>query len=299
MYVYYKRDAGRYFTKAEFIRYVKKKTLRTIQKYDMLRYDDVIAVAVSGGKDSVALLYIIDEIEREFPTEIVIVHVDEGIVNYSDRSEPIILKHAKTLGHKVYQASFRDLFNFTIDDVARYYLKGRINLEPCSICGEWRRWALNKLARDAGATVLATAHTLDDFTQTVLMDVMRNSLDRLLRLVIRREKVLEGFVPRIYPFVELYEKETALYTHLLELDHNDVPCPYAQLSMRWDIRLFLYQQEEKHPGTLHNILRFHQNLLKSISEQKLELRKCEICGYPTTDNICRAHKLEGMLKSLS
>jgi len=299
MYVYYKKDAGRYFGKAEFIRYVKKKTLKTIQKYNMLRFDDKIAVAVSGGKDSVALLYIIDEIEREFPTEIVIVHVDEGIANYSDKSEPIIAKHAKILGYKVCQAKFKDLFGFTIDDVAKYYSEGKMNLEPCSICGEWRRWALNKLARDSGATVLATAHTLDDFAQTVLMNVIRNSLDRLLRLAITRERVVEGFVPRVYPFIELYEKETALYTHLLELDHNDIPCPYAQLSMRWDIRLFLYQQEEKHPGTLYNILRFYQDLLRTVPEQSIELKKCEICNYPTTDNICRAHKLVRMLKSLS
>jgi len=298
MYVYYKKDAGRYFTRDEFIKFVERKTLKTIQKYDMFRYDDVIAVAVSGGKDSVSLLHILDKIERAFPTEIVIIHVDEGISNYSEYSYPIVAKYAKELGYKLYHVSFKELFGFTIDDVARYYFENKIEFEPCSICGEWRRWALNKLAMDANATVLATAHTLDDFAQTVLMNVLRNSLPRLSRITLKREETVEGFVPRVYPFVELYEKETALYAHLLELKHNDMPCPYAELSMRWDIRIFLYQQEDKHPGTLYNILRFHQNLINELPQRRIRLRKCRICGYPTTSSICRAHQLKNLIQSV-
>ncbi len=299
MYVYYKRDAGRYFSKEEFLNYVEKKTIRTIQKYDMLRYDDTIAVAVSGGKVSVSLLYVLDKIEKKFPTELVIVHVDEGISGYSELSYPIVARHAKKLGYRLYHTSFKDLFGFTIDDVAKYYFEQKVDLEPCSFCGEWRRWALNKLALEAGATVLVTAHTLDDFAQTVIMNVLRNALSRLSRLVLSREKTIEGFVPRVYPFVELYEKETALYAHLLELEHNDAPCPYAELSMRWDLRLFLYQQEEKHPGTLYNILRFHQSLLRELPQQKITLKRCKLCGYPTTTDICRAHYLERILRSLN
>ncbi len=295
MYVYFKRDAGRYYTRDEFLRFVEKKTLRTIQKYDMLKYNDVIAVAVSGGKDSVALLYILDKIERSFQTELVIIHVDEGISNYSEYSTPIIYRHARELGLRVYMTSFKEMFGYTIDDVARSYFEGRIDLEPCSFCGEWRRWCLNYLALKANATVITTAHTLDDFAQTILINVMRNSIAQLFRISIGRSEEMEGFVPRVYPFAELYEKETALYTHLRDLEHNDAPCPYAELSMRWDLRMFLYEQEEKHPGILYNILRFHQNFIGYGKREPIKLRRCDICGYPTPHKICRAHQLKEML----
>jgi len=298
MYVYFKRDAGKYFTRKEFIRYVEKKTFKTIRKYDMLKYDDRIAVAVSGGKDSIALLYVLEKIEREFKTELVIIHVDEGIKNYSEYSTPIIYKHAKQLGLDVVIASFRELLGYGIDDVAKLYSKGLVEWEPCSFCGEWRRWAINYLALKANATVVATAHTLDDFAQTIIINILRNSIQRLARITLERGNSIEGFVPRVYPFVELYEKETALYTHLLDLDHNDAPCPYAELSMRWDLRMFLYEQENKHPGILYNILRFHQSLIRSISNRKVRLGKCSICGYPTPHRICRAHLLKKLIDSV-
>ena len=299
MYVYFKRDAGKYFTRNEFLKFVERKTLRTIQKYDMLRYNDTIAVAVSGGKDSVALLYVLDKIEREFETELVIIHVDEGIRNYSEYSTPIVAKHAKRLGLKLYTTSFKELFGYGIDDVAKLYFEGKVEWEPCSFCGEWRRWSLNYLALKANATVITTAHTLDDFAQTILINVMRNSLSQLSRINIGRSEAIEGFVPRVYPFAELYEKETALYTHLRDLEHNDAPCPYAELSMRWDLRMFLYEQEEKHPGLLYNILRFHQNLIKYAEKDRPQLRKCKVCGYPTPHDICRAHYLKEYLDKLS
>jgi len=298
MYVYFKRDAGRFFTRKEFLDFVEKKTLKTIQKYNMLRYDDKIAVAVSGGKDSIALLYVLDKIERAFKTELVIIHVDEGIKGYSDLSPEIIANHAKKLGFKLYQTSFRELFGYSIDDVAELYLKGLVEWEPCSFCGEWRRWALNYLANKAGATVMATAHTLDDFAQTVIINIMRNSLPRLLRFSFSRERPIPGLVPRVYPFLELYEKETALYTHLRDLEHNDEPCPYAEYSMRWDLRMFLYEQEEKHPGLLFNILRFHQNLLEKTGKGLVKLGKCIVCGYPTPQRLCRAHFLQRYIDSI-
>jgi len=292
LYVYYKRDAGKYFTREEFLRFVERKTLRTIQKYDMLKHDDRIAVAVSGGKDSVALLYVLDKIEREFKTELVVIHVDEGIAGYSEYSVPIVRKHARRLGLELYTGSFREFFGYTIDMVAELYSENKVPWEPCSFCGEWRRWSINRLAERAGATVIATAHTLDDLAQTIILNVMRNSMDRLVRLSYARENAPLGLVPRIYPFMELYEKETALYTHLMELEHNDAPCPYAELSMRWDLRMFLYAQEHKHPGTLYNILRFQQALKSRITRSHVTLNKCELCGYPTTGRICRAHLMK-------
>ncbi len=299
MYVYYKRDAGKYFTKREFLRFVERKTLKTIQKYDMLRYNDIIAVAVSGGKDSVALLYILDKIEKPFDTELMIIHVDEGIKGYSDESINIIRTHAKNLGYRYSTISFKQLFGYTIDHVAQLFKQGRVDWEPCSFCGEWRRWALNYLAEKSGATVIATAHTLDDFAQTIVINVIRNSLSRLLRITYTRNAEIKGFVPRVYPFMELYEKETALYTHIRDLDHNDIPCPYAQLSMRWDIRMFLYEQEEKHPGSLYNILRFHQSLIKEYRKKPIKLNSCIICGYPTTQKLCRAHFFKQYVDTVS
>ena len=289
--IYTRRYSGESLCRRCFLKSVEDKVQKTISKYEMFNPDDRIAVAVSGGKDSLTLLHILAKIERRFPkAELVAITVDEGIGTHRVEAMKIVRENCEKLGVEHVTTSFKELYGYTLDEVVQNTAGS--GLHPCSFCGVLRRRALNSAARMVEADKLATAHTLDDFAQTILINVMRNTLYRLVRISFSRTRSVPGFVPRVYPFMELYEKETALYTHLRELEHNDAPCPYAEFSMRWDLRMFLYEQEEKHPGLLYNILRFHQRLLKRVEKTDIRLNRCALCGYPTPHKICRAHYLK-------
>lgn len=295
--IFYKRDANKYFyTVEEFNKYFEKKVRKTINKWKMLERDSKIAVAVSGGKDSMSLLYVLNKIEREFPSELYVVHVDEGIVGYSNRNLEVVKKAAKSLGIPLYITSYKELFGYNIDEIAKMPLNLR-KFAACTFCGVWRRWAINYLALKIGADRVATAHSLDDEAQTILMNVMRGALENLLKLKPYPEKI-DKVVPRIKPFRELYEREITLYAMLNNIPYNDVPCPYAEEGMRWDIRIWLYEQEEQHPGMLYNILRFEERLIRQCGERKRDkkITRCEICGFPSSKKICKAHELMLFLK---
>ncbi len=291
--IYFKPDMGKSFCKGDFFNYVEKTFVKAIKKYNLIKRGDHVAVAVSGGKDSMVLLYLMDKIERQhFDVELTVVHLDEGIKGYSDRARVLVREFTKDLGIRLLEASYAELFKYSIDFIASLHKEVRV-FEPCTYCGVWRRWGLNYLADKAGADKLATAHTMDDEAQTVVMNVIRGGFDNLVKQDLFPEG-RKGFIPRIKPFRLLLERETALYAILKGIPYIDVTCPYAHLGMRWDIRFWLYEQEEKHPGTLRNILAFEEKLLECCKDRysSVELKKCKICGYPSSSELCRAHELQ-------
>ena len=138
----------------------------------MLEHDSRIAVAVSGGKDSMVLLHVLYKIESRFPSELIVIHLDEGIKGYSEKNSRIVQEISKKLGLPLLTASYRELFGFNIDDISSLQREKRI-YAICTYCGVWRRWGLNYLALKANADRLATAHCLDDEAQTILMNILR------------------------------------------------------------------------------------------------------------------------------
>ncbi len=297
--VYFKRDMGKSFCKVDFFKFVEKMFVKAIKRYKMINRGDRVAVAVSGGKDSMTLLYLMDTIERKnFEVDLVVVHLDEGIRGYSDSAAPLVRKFAKELGIELLEAKYSDLFKFTIDQVASLEKNHRL-YEPCSFCGVWRRWGLNYLATKANADKLATAHTMDDEAQTVIINILRGGFKNLIRQDIYPVKK-EGLVPRIKPLKLLLERETALYAVLKNIPYTDITCPYAHTGMRWSIRFWLYEMEQEYPGTIRNILGFLENLIELSDkvEEKEKMKKCKICGFPSNNDLCRAHQLVKILESI-
>lgn len=289
--VYYQRESGRSFNRQEFIHYLQKRTLDTIKKWNMFSRDSRIAVAVSGGKDSTTLLHILNKIERKFPSQLFIVHINEGITDYSDTSEKIVRKTAKDLDLPLRTKSIKEVFDYSIDQVASISRETRKH-SSCTYCGVWRRWIMNDIANKLNADRLVTAHCLDDEAQTILLNVLRGSYTGLLRLKTEPESI-PNIIPRVKPFRSIPEKEITLYAHLQGIEYNGIDCPYAEEAMRWGLRQWLYRQEEKHPGTTHAILNIGTKISRQCEKkEEKELDKCEICNYPTSGKLCQAHKFE-------
>ncbi|MHA1768362.1 MAG: TIGR00269 family protein [Candidatus Thorarchaeota archaeon] len=265
---------------------------RAINRHQMLKEDDRIAVAISGGKDSAVLLHILQQIEERFPeSEIVPVTIDEGIHGYRDQALESARNLSTSLGLDLQVFSFKDLFGHTLDSIIAS--REGISLGACSYCGVFRRRALNVAAERLGADVIATGHNMDDEAQTVLMNVLRGDSSRLARTNVKRNRSIEGLVPRVKPIMVLSERDIVAYSHVLDLPYHDVPCPYATEAYRNDVRHFLNEMEHKRPGTLITLLRSGEAI--SDAFQKIStggtMGYCERCGSPSPSKVCKVCEL--------
>lgn len=288
--IYMRHYSGEKLCKECFKDSIEGKVRATISKYKMFESDDKIAVAVSGGKDSLSLLHILVDIERNFPqASVCAVTVDEGIRGYRDEALKFAAKSCQELSirHKI--VSFKEMYKITLDELAdtiRDEEKGE--LSPCSYCGVLRRRALNTVARRIGVNKLATAHNLDDETQTILLNIVHGDAIRIARV----KPVLDSghlkFVQRVKPFCEVLEKEIAFYAYLKKIEFQGSRCPYAGTALRNDVRNLLNVMEEKHAGIKFAIFRSIERVRSAfeITAEKEGLRDCKLCGEPTVGEIC-------------
>jgi len=288
--VYFRPYSGERLCRKCFIESIEEKTRATISKYEMFEFDDRIAVAVSGGKDSVSLLHILEKIERKFPkSSLVAVTIDEGIEGYRDEAIKIAEKNCGKLGVEHYVYSFKELFGYTLDEIVEIVKKKSLELTPCAYCGVLRRRALNIAAREVKADKLATAHSLDDEVQTILLNILHGDPLRLARAKPVTEEAHKKLVRRVKPFCEIPEKEIAFYAFLKKIEFQSNPCPYAATALRSDIRRILNRLEEKHPGTkftiFHSIERIRPALETLAKKEKMQ--ECKLCGEPSSTEICK------------
>jgi len=295
--IYYRREhEGVNLCKKCFVSSVDAKVRRTITKRRMLEPDDTVALALSGGKDSVVLLRILSKLEQRFPpARLIALTVDEGIAGYRSEAISISQRVCEELDIKHVVVSFQELFGVTMDDVA----SKQNELLPCSYCGVLRRKALNEGARRIGATKLATGHNLDDEAQTALLNVMHGDIERISQVPQVTAKVPAGFIPRIKPLAEVPERETTLYAYASGVQFQTTPCPHGQNALRGDIRVMLNRLEVKHPGLKYTISRSVERLSQRTvrTEKGRAFRVCRVCGDPTPNDICEACVMLKTLKS--
>lgn len=245
-------------------------------------------------------LYLVD---RYLPpsTEIVVISVDEGIEGYRPVTLREAEKHTKELGLEHVVKSFRDVYGVTLDEIVRTLGgcggdKGSNTFSPCTYCGVLRRHLLNRSAHELGLDSLITGHTLDDETETILMNYLRGDLGHLMRGSPHPPKK-PGFVPRVKPLREAPQKEVTLYALLASLYPKHVECPYAHLAVRNQYRNLLYTLESWDPGVRYSLLRLYDQIVKALRAYypSPPLNRCQSCGEPTLHTLCRACTLlEGL-----
>ena len=274
-----------------FTESIEEKVRTTIAKYKMFEFDDKIAVAVSGGKDSVSLLHILAKIERDYPkASLMAITVDEGIRGYRDEALKIAAENCKKLGIEHHMVSFKELYGYRLDEIVKSLKKkGDSGLTPCAYCGVLRRKALNIAARSLKADKLVTAHTLDDETQTILLNIFHGDVLRIAREKPVTNEAHPKLVQKVKPFCEIPEKETALYAYVRKTKFQSMPCPYASGALRNDVRLMLNRMEEKHAGIKFTIFKSIERIRPALEDvaSKEGLRECDECGEPTTERICK------------
>jgi uncharacterized protein (TIGR00269 family) len=288
---FHRKYSGETLCKKCFTQSIEAKVRATITRYHMLSFNDHLAVAVSGGKDSLSLLHILAKLKQfRQKTTLTAVTVDEGIAGYRNEALAIAAENCVRLNIPHYVVSFKDLYGFTLDEmISAARGKDQTELTACAYCGVLRRKAINIGARQVHANKVATAHTLDDEAQTVLMNIFRGDVARLAKEKPVTSQVHPLLVQKIKPFYEIPENESALYAYVKKIKFQDTPCPYASEALRNDVRWMLNRVEAKHAGTKFTVLKTLERLRPALEATAAQeaFKTCVECGEPSAGDLCK------------
>jgi uncharacterized protein (TIGR00269 family) len=304
--VYLRKYEGIPLCRECFIRSVESRIKRNVRKHGMVRKGDVIALAMSGGKDSATAAYLMHKVFGKWPdVKLLAITIDEGVRPYRDENIKRARAFARELGIPHHVFSFREEFGKTTDQVARGIKPGQPIQEVCTYCGVGRRYLLNKKARELGATRICLGHNLDDEVQAAMLNYIRGDLARAGRMeAVTEWSTRKGsgrlFIPRIKPLRVIPERESALYTYLRGFDILEGHCPHAG-GTRFEARDFINRLELNHPGIKFNILETFDRLnpyIKKLAEKeyankasKGRILRCRKCGEPSSREVCKACEL--------
>ncbi len=280
--VFVRKYSGEHLCSSCFSNSILRKTAKTISKYNMIKNNDLVSVAVSGGKDSLVLLEILNQMAKTHNFKIQVVTIDEGIPNYRDEALEIVKNFCDRIDVKYHIFSYKNLFELTLDDALQ--LRENEKTTSCSICGTLRRRAIDIASKEIGASVIATAHNLDDSLQTFLINMFSGDTNKIGWM---DPDTSSNSLRRIKPFSEIYESEIVFYAFTNKIPFQSEPCPHMNEGIRTEIREFLNSLENRHSGIKNNfsqsIIKISQILKNSNSKYKLSSLKC---GNHCTGTIC-------------
>lgn len=211
---------------------------RAIDDYSMIKENDKIAVGVSGGKDSIALLAILNAYKKFAPYhfDILAVNIDLGF-NETDQNEVQALKDfcknqdINLIIHKT--------------DIAKIIFEDRKEKSPCSLCSKMRRGALNTVAIANNCNKIALGHNADDILETMLMCLMNEGRFSTFSPVSFMDRTN---ITLIRPLIYVEEKYLSALCkkYNFPIVHN--PCPKDKNSNRSETKDLIEQLCQKNPG---------------------------------------------------
>lgn len=271
---------------------LENKVKKVINDYNLIEDGDKVAVALSGGKDSLLTLHLLEKFleESHLDFEVLAIAIDEGIKGYREDGIKSARNNAYQLGVDYHEVSLKNELGFTLDEAAKFYQTA------CVPCGVFRRYLLNRTAHQLGADKLATGHNLDDEVQSFLMSFARADVRRFGKFGPKQERIHPKMVPRIKPLWLIPEKEVGTWAVLNNIDVHLAECPYAHYSLRSRLKNYLNYLEENQPGSKAKILKFFQINLQ-IDKKEVKLHECNICGQPSSTTICKACDMKEFIKN--
>ena len=255
-----------------------------IEKYRMFGPEDRVLVAVSGGKDSLALWDVLLRLGYRADGLYIDLGIDE-VAGYSAASRVKVEQFAADRPDASFTVvDLKAEYGETLPEVARRVWRGRS--KPCAVCGLIKRHAMNRVARGRGYDVLATGHNLDDEVAVLFGNVLHWQTGYIARQAPVLPARQDGLARKVKPFCRLHERETAAYALMTGIDYIYDECPYAVGATSPRYKDMLNQMEEESPGTK---IQFYQGFLRARKEgffceqpEDVELHPCPNCGQPTS-----------------
>ena len=277
------------FCKPCFVFFFQRSVERTITREKMFTHEERVLVAVSGGKDSLALWdVLIDEGYRTTG-----LYLDLGIFDYSVESKAKCEAFAAARQVPLLIRRVEEEVGAPVP-----IIKSVTRRPPCSGCGLSKRYLMNRVALDEGLPVVATGHNLDDEAATLFGSVMHWQTDALPRQSPALASTHPKLVRRVKPLYRLSERETAAYAFLRKIDYIVEECPFAKGATSIAHKETLNRMEDASPGAKHNFLFGFLEKARVAFErvEAVTLNECTRCGQVTTGTICAFCKLADQVK---
>ena len=280
------------FCTPDFLTFFRRQVAAAVRKHRMFTRDERVLVAVSGGKDSLALWDVL--IEESYQTSGL--YLDLGIHDYSVESKAKCEAFAAARGVPLIVSSVAEAVGAPVP------VMQKVTRRPaCSGCGLSKRYLMNKAALDHGFPVVATGHNLDDEAATLLGSVMQWQTDALSRQSPALPSTHWRLARRVKPLYRLSERETAAYAFLRKIDYIVEECPFARGATSIAHKEILSRMEAVSPGAKHNFLFGFLEKARAAFERSetVRLEECERCGQVTTGTICAFCRLADEVKRSS
>ena len=214
-----------------------------MERYEMIGDNDKIAVGVSGGKDSLALLYALSEMRRFYPKkyELVAITADMSFFGQkTDFSEITALCEKLSVEHVIRET---ELYHIIFET--------RQEKNPCSLCARMRRGILHDMAKELGCNKLALGHHKDDAAETFMMNLLSGGTIESFRPVTYLSR---KDLTMIRPMILSSEKEVASAARKMELPTVESPCPMDKTSSRSDMKELLRELDKTYHGVNEKII---------------------------------------------
>ncbi len=277
------------FCAPDFLEFFRKQVREAIHRLKMFEKDEPVLVAVSGGKDSLALWDIL--LQEGYATTGL--YLDLGIFDYSKESKAKCEAFAAARGARLLVVSVEDEVGAPIPEA-----KEATRRPPCSACGLSKRYLTNKAALEHGFPVVATGHNLDDEAATLFGSILHWQTDALARQSPVLPATHPKLVRRVKPLFRLSERETAAYAFLRRIDYIVEECPFSRGATSLLYKEILNRLEDASPGAKHNFFYGFLERARPAFEQTdgVELHECVRCGQVTTGTLCAFCKLVDQIK---
>ncbi len=275
---------------------VEGKVKRAIKEHKLFSKKERLAVAVSGGKDSISLLHIL----KKSGYNIEAVFIDLHIGNYSKENRENTENFCRDNKIKLHVIELRKELGASL-----CYIKGVLHskgmkMNSCAICGVIKRYVLNKKSRELGFAKIATGHNLDDEVQSFLMNLVKGNMEMCARLgPISGINIEKKFVARVKPLYYCTEQEMEEYALKRKLPVRIEWCPCSSKAFRRKVFENVGEYFEKNKDARENALRFFLRLLPTLKRKFKNVKGlyyCEKCGEPAKDRLCRLCCILEMMK---
>lgn len=266
------------FCQACFIPFFQRQVQRAVEKEEMFTLDEPVLVAVSGGKDSLALWEVLTGLGYATTG----LHLALGIGAYSSTSTLKTQAFAEKLGRPLITIVLGDE-GLSVPAIAK-----STNRPACAACGTAKRHYFDRIAIERGFPVLATGHNLDDEAARLLGNVMRWQTRHLAKQSPVLRATHERFVRKVKPLFRVSEYETAVYSFLRGIDYVIEECPNAVGATQLVFKDALNRIEAAMPGTklsfLQEFLRTARPLFNETTTSAPN--SCGRCGMPCYGTTC-------------
>lgn len=266
------------YCRACFVFCFQRQIQRAIEKQKMFTGDEEVLVAVSGGKDSLALWDALTDLGYRTAG----MHLALGIGPYSHTSVQKSEAFARARGLRLITVRLED------EGLAIPAVTARTHRPACAACGTIKRHYFDRVAHEHGFPVLATGHNLDDEAARLLGNVLRWQVHHLGKQRPVLESTHERFVRKVKPLFRVSEYETAVYAFVRGIDYVIDECPNSDGATQLIYKEALNRLEAAMPGTK---LTFVQDFLRVGRPAFSEAvdgapHSCECCGMPAFGSCC-------------